>query len=57
MDFYNIKRDPGEKFGNVYPGLFAVTPVQMFIKSHLKMIEKYPHRDASESKIKLRYLL
>lgn len=26
MDFYNIKRDPGEKYGQLYPGLFAVTP-------------------------------
>jgi|GEM_PF-2632854 len=29
MDFYNVMRDPGEKFGQLYPGLFAVTPIQM----------------------------
>ena len=44
MDFYNIKRDPGEKYGKLYPGLFAVTPIQMFIQSHMGMIKKYPHR-------------
>ena len=26
MDFYNVMRDPGEKFGQLYPGLFVVTP-------------------------------
>lgn len=49
MDFYNIKRDPGEKYGKLYPGLFAVTPIQMFIKSHMELIQKYPHRDPKES--------
>ena len=50
MDFYNIKRDPGEKFGKLYPGLFAVAPIQKFIGSHMGMIQKFPHRDPSESK-------
>jgi arylsulfatase len=44
MDFFNIKRDPGERYGKLYPGLFAVTPIQMFMKSHLGLIQKYPHR-------------
>ena len=26
MDFYNIMRDPGEKYGKLYQGLFAVAP-------------------------------
>ena len=50
MEFYNIKRDPGEKYGKLYPGLFAVTPIQMFIGSHMQMITKFPHRDPSESR-------
>ncbi len=44
MDFYNIKRDPGEKYGALYPGLFAVTPVQIIMRQHMGMIEKFPHR-------------
>lgn len=51
MDFYNIKRDPGEKYGKLYPGLFAVSPIQMFIQSHMEMIKKFPHRDPAESRL------
>ncbi len=51
MDFYNVKRDPGEKYGQLYPGLFAVTPIQKFIGSHMQLIKKFPHRDPSESKV------
>jgi arylsulfatase len=29
MDFYNVRRDPGEKFGAMYQGLFAITPFQI----------------------------
>jgi arylsulfatase A-like enzyme len=46
MDFYNVMRDPGEKFGQLYPGLFAVTPIQTTLKQHMKMIEKFPHRQS-----------
>ncbi len=52
MDFYNIKRDPGEKYGKLYPGLFAVAPIGIFMKSHMGMIKKYPHRNPSESLVK-----
>jgi hypothetical protein len=52
MEFYNIKRDPGEKFGQMYPGLFAVAPIQMFIGKHMGMAQKFPHRDPSESRAK-----
>lgn len=52
MEYYNIKRDPGEKFGEMYPGLFAITPIQMFIGKHMGMIQKFPHRDPSESRAK-----
>ena len=44
MDFYNVKRDPGEKFGQLYPGLFAVTPIPNIVKGHMMMIRKFPHR-------------
>ena len=44
MDFYNVMRDPGEKFGQLYPGLFAVTPVQIALREHMLMIRKFPHR-------------
>ena len=44
MDFFNIRRDPGEKYGAMYPGLFAVTPVQMLLRQHTGTISKFPHR-------------
>jgi arylsulfatase len=43
MDFYNAKRDPGEKFGQLYPGLFAVTPIQTLLRDHMLPIQKFPH--------------
>lgn len=43
MDFYNVKRDPGEKFGAMYQGLFAVTPIQNGLRQHMMTIGKYPH--------------
>lgn len=42
--FFNVMRDPGEKYGELYPGLFAVTPIQITLRSHMKMIQKFPHR-------------
>jgi arylsulfatase len=50
MDFYNVKRDPGEKYGKLYPGLFAVAPIQNFIGSHMALIQRFPHRDPAEAK-------
>jgi arylsulfatase len=44
MEFYNVMRDPGEKRGEFYPGLFAVTPMQNHLRSHMMMIRKFPHR-------------
>ena len=44
MDFYNVMRDPGEKYGQLYPGLFAVTPLQNALRQHMTAIKKYPHR-------------
>ena len=51
MQFYNVRRDPGEKYGALYAGLFAVTPIQSFLQSHTDMIKKFPHRDPSESRV------
>jgi arylsulfatase len=44
MEMYNIVRDPGEKFGAMYPYLFGVTPYQNLIKMHLKQTKKFPNR-------------
>jgi arylsulfatase len=44
MEFYNVVRDPGEKYGAFYSGLFAVTPLQNLLKSHMGMIRQFPHR-------------
>jgi arylsulfatase len=44
MEFYNVMRDPGEKYGQLYPGLFAVTPIQIVLREHMQMIQKLPHR-------------
>jgi arylsulfatase len=44
MDFYNIMRDPGEKYGALYPGLYAVTPVQQIMGQHMGKIARFPHR-------------
>ena len=45
MDFYNIRRDPGERFGALYQGLFAVTPIQQTMRSHMGRIQQFPHRE------------
>jgi arylsulfatase len=50
MDFYNIKRDPGEKYGQLYPGLFAVTPIQMIMRQHMGRIKQFPHRPPAVAK-------
>jgi arylsulfatase len=44
LDYYNIKRDPGEKHGGLYRGLFAVTPIQNFLKEHKLLMKKFPNR-------------
>ena len=44
MDFHNIKRDPGEKYGELYPGLFAVAPMQILLQLHMERIGQFPHR-------------
>ncbi len=46
MEFYNVRRDPGEKRGEFYPGLFAVTPLQNLLRSHMMMIRKFPNRSS-----------
>jgi arylsulfatase len=44
MDFYNIKRDPGEKYGALYGGLFAVAPISMIMRQHMGRVQQFPHR-------------
>ena len=45
MEVYNVMRDPGEKYGELYPYLWTTTPVQNLIDAHEKLIEKFPHRE------------
>ncbi len=44
MDAFNVRRDPGEKFGAMYSYLFAVTPLQNLLRGHQFRIKKFPHR-------------
>ena len=46
LDFYNVMRDPGEKYGELYPGLFTITPMQNALREHMKLIQKFPHRES-----------
>ena len=36
----DIVRDPGEKYGSMYPYLWTVRPFQNLVKSHLALIER-----------------
>ena len=45
MQFYNVRRDPGEKYGAFYAGLYTITPMQNLLRGHLEMIRKFPHRE------------
>jgi arylsulfatase len=45
MELYNVMRDPGEKFGEMFSQLWAVVPFQRLIGSHMGMIKEYPHRE------------
>ncbi len=44
IESYNILRDPGEKYGAMYPYLFTVAPFQELVKSHIQLIQKFPNR-------------
>ncbi len=44
MDFYNIKRDPGKKYGQLCPGLVALAPIQMTMRQHMGRVAQFPHR-------------
>ncbi|MDJ0992343.1 MAG: sulfatase-like hydrolase/transferase [Dinoroseobacter sp.] len=44
MDFYNVRRDPGEKYGALYPGLWAVQPMQQLLGQHMGRVQQFPHR-------------
>ncbi|MGI9342334.1 MAG: sulfatase-like hydrolase/transferase [Gammaproteobacteria bacterium] len=45
MEVYNMTRDPGEKYGEMYSQLWAVVPFQRLIGAHMGLISKYPHRE------------
>lgn len=44
LEIYNIERDPAERMGDLYAGLFAVAPVQLNIGRHRAKIARFPHR-------------
>ena len=44
MESYNVRRDPGEKFGEFYPYLWMVTPLSKEVKAHKQMMQKFPNR-------------
>ena len=44
MEFYNVKRDPGEKYGQLYPGLWVVQPMQQLLGMHMARVQQFPHR-------------
>ncbi|CAK9045464.1 Putative sulfatase AslA [Durusdinium trenchii] len=44
MEAYNVRRDPGEKYGEFYPYLWLVTPIQKDVKAHKRMMQKFPNR-------------
>lgn len=44
MDFFNIRRDPGEKYGELYPGLWVVSPMQKLLGMHMGRVQQFPHR-------------
>ncbi len=44
LDAYNVMRDPKEMYGAFYKALYVVTPIQNFMKAHMRMIQRFPHR-------------
>ena len=44
FELYNIRRDPGEKFGQMYNHVWAVGPFQQLIGRHKALIQQFPHR-------------
>ncbi len=44
MVFYYIKRNPGEKYGQLYPGLFALARIQMTMRQHMGRAGQFPPR-------------
>lgn len=43
-ELYNIQRDPGEKFGQMFNHLWAVVPFQNLVGRHMEYVRRYPHR-------------
>ncbi|CAJ1412338.1 unnamed protein product [Effrenium voratum] len=49
MDIYNVKRDPGEQFGEKYPYLHMVTPSLNALQAHKRHMQRFPNRGAVTS--------
>ena len=43
FETYNIVRDPGEKYGALYPFLWFIQPLNDLIRDHMDMIRLFPH--------------
>lgn len=43
-ELYNIQRDPGEKFGQMFNHLWAVVPFQNLVAMHMEYVRQFPHR-------------
>ena len=48
MEAYNVRRDPGEKYGQFYPYLWTVTPFMNAVKAHKHMMQRFPNRGSAE---------
>lgn len=48
FETYNILRDPGEKYGAVYPYLWFIQPLNDLMRSHAESIARFPHNTYSE---------
>ena len=43
FETYNIVRDPGERYGKVYPYLWFIQPLNDLMRDHNALIQKFPH--------------
>jgi hypothetical protein len=44
MVFYNTKREPSEKYGQLYSGLFELAPIQLTMRQHMGRVARFSHR-------------
>lgn len=44
MDFFNVMRDPVERYGALYPGLWGLQPMQILMEQHMSRVQQLSHR-------------